>query len=128
MWNSLARSSLVTCLIHDRWLWEKPWMKRISGPLGLPQSCAEMDNPSGVFTETALNFLSCATADVAVAATRKVATEIPARWCRGNARVMGLLRCWRHTGKTGSQNAPAACPIGDDGARIEELPSGCAEF
>jgi len=28
----------------------------------------------------------------------------------------------------GSQNAPAACPIGDQGARIEELRSTCAEF
>src|SRR5215469_14530238 len=60
MWNSLARSLLVTCLIHDRWLCEKPWMKRISGPFGFPQSCAEMVRPSGVFTETDLNFGSWA--------------------------------------------------------------------
>src|SRR5262252_5883056 len=92
MWNSLARSPLATCLIHERWLCENPWMKRISGPLGLPQSCAEMVNPSGVFTETALNFLSCATADVEIAAMRKVAMEIPARLRRGNGWVMGLLR------------------------------------
>src|SRR5258708_381275 len=29
MWNSLARSPLVTCLIHDMWRCENPWMKRI---------------------------------------------------------------------------------------------------
>src|SRR5262249_40583605 len=78
MWNSLARSLLVTCLIHDRWLCEKPCMKRISGPFGLPQSCAEMVRPSGVFTETALNVCSCAWPDVA-RVTRNAATDIPAR-------------------------------------------------
>src|SRR3989441_11368585 len=78
MWNSLARSPLLTCLIHDMWLCEKPWMKRISGPPGLPQSCAEMVRPSGVFTETALNFFSCARPDVEIAARTKAATETPA--------------------------------------------------
>src|SRR2546423_6857090 len=78
MWNSFARSLLVTCLIHERWLCEKPWMKRISGPFGLPQSCAEIVRPSGVFTETALNFCSCAGLGVEMA-VRDAATKSPAR-------------------------------------------------
>src|SRR5262249_37872708 len=69
-------------LIHDRWLCEKPWMKRISGPFGLPQSCAEMVRPSGVFTESALNLCSCAWPDVA-RVTRNAATDFPARWLQG---------------------------------------------
>src|ERR1700730_6610175 len=100
MWNSLARSPLVTCLIHDRWLCEKPWMKRISGPFGLPQSCAEMVRPSGVFTETALNFFSCAVAgaDEAIAATTNATTDMAARALNAlglGAQLMGVLRCWR---------------------------------
>src|SRR5215831_4314381 len=79
MWNSLARSPLVTCLIHDKWLCEKPWMKRISGPLGLPQTCAEMVRPSGVFTETAWNFFSCAMAGAESAPTSSAAAEMPAK-------------------------------------------------
>src|SRR5215813_8992140 len=78
MWNSLARSLLVTCLIHDRWLCEKPWMKRISGPFGLPQSCSEMVRPSGDFTETALNVCSYDWPDVA-RVTRNAATDILAQ-------------------------------------------------
>src|SRR5208337_1282902 len=90
MWNSLARSPLVTCLIHDRWLCEKPWMKRISGPFGLPQSCAEMVRPSGVFTETALNFGSCARPGAETAVTRNAAIEIAARLRQGIGWVMGF--------------------------------------
>src|SRR5215471_11427174 len=92
MWNSLARSLLVTCLIHDRWLCEKPWMKRISGPFGLPQSCAEMMRPSGVFTDNALNFGSCARPGADTAALRNAEIDIPARLRRGFPSVMGLLR------------------------------------
>src|SRR6476646_1439648 len=88
MWNSLARSPLVTCLIHDRLLCEKPWMKRISGPFGLPQSCAEIVSPSGVFTEAALKFLSCAVADAESAASSSAATEMLATWCRSVAGVI----------------------------------------
>jgi hypothetical protein len=78
MWNSLARSLLVTCLIHDMWLCEKPWMKTISGPFGFPQSCAAIVSPSGVLTATALNFCSCAEPDAAKTAMN-AATETPAR-------------------------------------------------
>src|SRR5215217_4434712 len=93
MWNSLARS-LVTCLIHDRWLCEKPWMKTISGPLGLPQSCAEMVRPSGVFTDTGLNGLSWAMAGAASAASSSVANEVPARQRRSDACIIGwVLPC-----------------------------------
>jgi hypothetical protein len=40
--------------------------------------------PSGVFTETALNFCSCAWPDVA-REMRNAATDIPARWFQGDA-------------------------------------------
>src|SRR5215470_15510135 len=62
MRNSLARS-LLTWRIHDMWLCEKPWMNRISGPFGLPHSCAEMVRPSGVFTLIGLYFRFCAKLD-----------------------------------------------------------------
>ena len=71
MWNSLA-SSLSTWRIHDMWLCEKPWMNRISGPAGLPHSCADIMRPSGVFTLRGLYFKvsappGCATATKAAA-------------------------------------------------------------
>ena len=53
----------------------------------LPQSCAEMVRPSGVFTETALNLCSCAWADVA-RVTRNAATDILARWFQGDAQIV----------------------------------------
>src|SRR5215831_18499698 len=92
MWKSFARSP-VTCLIHDRWLCEKPWMNTISGPLGLPQSCAAMVRPSGVLTDTALNFFSgarlpWALAGAQTAASRSAATVMPARRGHEDARVM----------------------------------------
>src|ERR1700747_1669114 len=62
-------------------------MKRISGPFGLPQSCAEMVRPSGVFTETALNLCSCAWAEVA-REIRNAATDIRARWLQGDAQII----------------------------------------
>src|SRR5215475_9041911 len=43
-----------------------------------------MVNPSGVFTETALNFLSCAAAEVEVAAAMRKVREIPTRLRRDN--------------------------------------------
>src|SRR5215510_811039 len=73
MRNSLARG-LSTWRIHDRWLWEKPWMNRISGPDGLPHSCAEIVSPSGVFTLIGLYFSSCPTLGCATAAKKTVAT------------------------------------------------------
>jgi hypothetical protein len=39
--RKLFASSLVTWRDHERWLCEKPWIKRISAPLGLPHSCAD---------------------------------------------------------------------------------------
>src|SRR5205809_6446645 len=72
MRNSRARS-LSTWRIHDRWLWEKPWMNRISGPDGLPHFCAEMVRPSGVFTLIGLCFGCCPRPGCAIA-TRNAAT------------------------------------------------------
>src|SRR6516164_337328 len=54
-------------------------MKTISGPVGLPQSCAEIVSPSGVFTQTCLNFLSCAMVGTALAVRMKAAMDVPAR-------------------------------------------------
>src|SRR5262245_30823878 len=113
MWKSLARS-LVTCLIHDRWLCEKPWMNTISGPLGLPQSCAAMVRPSGVFTDTALNFFSCALAGAVIAASRSAATEMPARRRHDDARIMcgppeNLLRVMRLYGDRSVHRADQRC-------------------
>src|SRR5258708_6710924 len=72
MRNSLARS-LLTWRIHDRWLCEKPWMNRISGPAGLPHSCAEMVRPSGVFTMIGLYFKSSPKLGGAIAANKAAA-------------------------------------------------------
>src|SRR6267143_2772337 len=77
MRNSRARS-LSTWRIHDRWLWEKPWMNRISGPDGLPHSCAKMVRPSGVFTLIGLCFGCCPRPGCAIA-TRNAATVNLAR-------------------------------------------------
>src|SRR5215510_7988727 len=54
-------------------------MKTISGPVGLPQSCAEIVSPSGVFTQTCLKFLSCATLGTALAVRMSAAMDVPAR-------------------------------------------------
>src|SRR5262249_39334990 len=54
-------------------------MKTISGPVGLPQSCAGIVSPSGVFTQTCLNFLSCAMVGTALAVRMKAAMDVPAR-------------------------------------------------
>src|SRR5215472_4571489 len=56
------------------WLCEKPWMKRISGPAGLPQSCAEMVRLSGVFTAIGLYFNSCPKLGPAATASNEAAT------------------------------------------------------
>src|ERR1700730_15150752 len=112
MWNSLARSPLVTCLIHDRWLCEKPWMKRISGPFGLPQSCAEMVRPSGVFTETALNFGSCARPGAETAAAVAAAMM--------NVRTMDLLRVGM------CHNRARSLPAVSSRIKLHRLPA-CAE-
>src|SRR5215831_7535768 len=66
-------------------------MNTISGPFGLPQSCAEMVRPSGVFTHTALNFLSCAVAGAATAATSSAAIEMPANRQPSDACAMKVL-------------------------------------
>src|SRR6266850_2584297 len=72
MRNSPA-SSLFTCRAQLSHACEKPWMKRISGPFGLPHSCAAIVTPSGVFTVRGLYFLSCAAAEAASAAIKTVA-------------------------------------------------------
>src|SRR5881628_151152 len=80
MRNSFARSPL-TWRIQDRWLCAKPWMSRISGPFGLPHSCAEIVRPSGVFTLIGLYFgfcarLGCTAATSSAAATVDVASPV----------------------------------------------------
>src|ERR1700722_1275363 len=78
MRKSFARS-LSTWRIHDRWLCEKPWMNRISGPAGLPHSCAEMVRPSGVFTLIGLYFSSCPRHGCASAMNRLAAIAVLTR-------------------------------------------------
>lgn len=78
-------------MIHDMLLCEKPWTKMIPGPSGLPQSCAEIVRPSGVLTETALNFLSCARADE-TAARMSAPAEMATMARQGRACGMGFLR------------------------------------
>src|SRR5258708_13938506 len=50
-------------------------MNRISGPAGLPHSCAEMVRPSGVFTVIGLYFTSCPKPGCAIVKT-KAATAV----------------------------------------------------
>src|ERR1700723_1987831 len=78
MRNSLAKS-LSTWRIHDRWLCEKPWMNRISGPAGLPHSCAEMVRPSGVFTVIGLYFRPSAKPGCAKATNKAAAIVVLTR-------------------------------------------------
>src|SRR3954451_4518901 len=59
-------------------------MKRISGPAGLPHSCAEMVSPSGVLTVIGFGFSSppkpgCAIAENMAAAITVVTTRPPVR-------------------------------------------------
>src|ERR1700722_8133416 len=49
-------------------------MKRISGPLGLPHSCAEIVSPSGVFTEIGLYFKVSPRPGCAIATNSAVAS------------------------------------------------------
>src|SRR6516165_624508 len=72
MRNSPARS-LSTCRCHDKDACEKPWMKRISGPDGLPHSCAAIVTPSGALTTSGLYFFSCAGLAAAVTASTAIA-------------------------------------------------------
>src|ERR1700730_10926580 len=72
MRNSLARS-LSTCRCHDNEACEKPWMKRISEPDGLPHSCAAMVTPSGVRTTSGLYFFSWARPGAEIASRSSVA-------------------------------------------------------
>ncbi len=71
MRNSLA-SSLSTWRCHDSEACEKPWMKRISGPDGLPHSCAAIVTPSGALTVSDLYFFSCAMPGAAIATSNSV--------------------------------------------------------
>src|SRR3974390_3404056 len=66
MRNSPARS-LSTCRCHDKEACEKPWMKRISEPAGLPHSCASIVTPSGALTTSGLYFFSCASPEAEIA-------------------------------------------------------------
>src|SRR5437763_11013752 len=78
MRNSLARS-LFTCRAQLSHACEKPWMKRISGPFGLPHSCAEIVNPSGVFTIKGLYLgVGCASAALAATTVKSAATAFMA--------------------------------------------------
>src|SRR5947208_6534959 len=114
MRNSRARS-LSTWRIHDRWLWEKPWMNRISGPDGLPHSCAEMVRPSGVFTLIGLCFGWCPRAGCAIA-TRKAATVSLARRLPGKDIVIA-------TPLIDPEFVLTAPPL-EDALRHLELPAG----
>src|SRR6266849_11186280 len=78
MRNSLARS-LSTWRIHDKWLCEKPWINRISAPVGLPHSCAEMVRPSGVFTVIGLYFRSAPKLGCAIATNKAAAIVVLTR-------------------------------------------------
>src|SRR5260370_36679280 len=70
-----------------------------------------MVRPSGVFTETALNFGSCARPGAETVMARNAANGIAARLRRGIAWVMGFLR-WRDLRvDRGSRNAEAACTV-----------------
>src|SRR5262245_60046806 len=122
MWKSLA-SSLVTCLIHDKWLCEKPWMKTISGPAGLPQSCAEIVSPSGVFTQTCLNFFSCAMVGTALAVRISAAMDVPARRRTNDRCVManGPPFVLSAVFLFGACRALRACNVTAGGARNERL-------
>src|SRR5258708_38963226 len=54
-------------------------MNRISGPAGLPHSCAEMVRPSGVFTVIGLYFTSCPKLGCAIVTTKAAAAVILTR-------------------------------------------------
>jgi hypothetical protein len=71
MRNSLARS-LLYWRAHDIDACEKPWMNRISGPAGLPHSCAEIETPSGALTVSDLYFLSCATLGAEITTVKNI--------------------------------------------------------
>src|SRR5207248_11075361 len=78
MRNSLA-SSLFTCRAQLSHACEKPWMKRISGPFGLPHSCAAIVNPSGVLTIKGLYLgAGCASAALAATTVKSAATAFMA--------------------------------------------------
>src|SRR5262245_59626840 len=62
-------------------------MNRISGPAGLPQSCAEIVTPSGALIVNDLYFFSCAVAG-AVAATSSNAKPTADVRRRENADIM----------------------------------------
>src|SRR6516225_212710 len=68
MWNSLA-SSLLVCCAHESEACEKPWMNRISGPAGLPQSCTAMETPSGARATSDLYGVCWAQPSAEIAAT-----------------------------------------------------------
>src|ERR1700716_4003232 len=54
-------------------------MNRISGPAGLPHSCADMVRPSGVFTAIGFYFRSCPKPGLAIATNKAAATVILVR-------------------------------------------------
>src|SRR3989475_263675 len=113
--RNLRARSLSTWRIHDRWLWEKPWMNRISGPDGLPHSCAEMVRPSGVFTLIGLCFGCCPRPGCAIA-TRNAATVSLARRLPGKDIVIA-------TPLIDSEFVLTA-PSLEDALRHLELPAG----
>src|SRR5580698_3090909 len=68
-------------------------MKRISGPLGLPHSCAEIVSPSGVFTEIGLYFKVSPRPGCAIATNSAVASvAFLMRPCAEI--VIGVLPCF----------------------------------
>src|SRR5579871_5706616 len=89
-------------------------MNRISGPLGLPQSCAEMVRPSGVFTVIGLNFASCACPGCAIvsssAAASAVALTRPLFRAEVGIAVLPLFYFWCYFGCSHSIIAQRADP------------------
>src|ERR1700730_15300208 len=75
MRNSLARS-LSTWRCHDNEACEKPCMKRISEPAGLPHSCAAMVTPSAALTTNGLYFFSCAMQGSEIATSKRKAPAV----------------------------------------------------
>ena len=55
-------------------------MNRISGPAGLPHSCADMVKPSGVFTVIGLYFKPSPKPGCAIAISKAAATVVFTRW------------------------------------------------
>jgi hypothetical protein len=66
-------------------------MNRISGPAGLPHSCAEMVRPSGVFTVIGLYFMPSPKLGCAIATNKAVASVVVTRPISGTFILIEIL-------------------------------------